>query len=187
MDEAWERRIREREEEDAEDEASEAAAAAALLDEEPIPEMLTLMQRTASHLASASNPAQLEMRILANHGNDERFSFMREGGRSRNVWLRIKAEAVEKVKKAKEAEEKEKQKKRGLGMGVLAGYDSEDESGSEGEEAPPPPPPPPEDEAPAPPPPPPPANVPDKEALKAARREKARQWLEERKKSGTNS
>ncbi|KXN90735.1 hypothetical protein AN958_03750 [Leucoagaricus sp. SymC.cos] len=39
-------------------------------DEEPDDTQKELMRRTATHLLSSPNPAQLEMRILANHGYD---------------------------------------------------------------------------------------------------------------------
>jgi hypothetical protein len=47
-----------------------------------------LMYRTARHLAASDNPAQLEMRILANHGADRRFCFLR--GHWPEVWDKIK-------------------------------------------------------------------------------------------------
>ncbi|KAF8742555.1 hypothetical protein AX14_003589 [Amanita brunnescens Koide BX004] len=46
-------------------------------DEEPDDVQKELMRRTAVHLHSSPNPAQLEMRILANHGADKRFAFLR--------------------------------------------------------------------------------------------------------------
>jgi hypothetical protein len=73
------------------------------------------MRRTASHLLSSPNPAQLEMRILANHGGDRRFSFLR--GRWKNVWS---------LSKAKARLEKEKESEKAAGLGVLAGYGSDD-------------------------------------------------------------
>jgi hypothetical protein len=73
------------------------------------------MRRTASHLLSSPNPAQLEMRILANHGGDRRFSFLR--GRWKNVWS---------LSKAKARLEKEREAEKAAGLGVLAGYGSDD-------------------------------------------------------------
>ena len=55
------------------------------------------------------------MRILANHGGDRRFSFLR--GRWKNVWSLSKAKA--RLEKEKEAEDS-------AGLGVLAGYGSDD-------------------------------------------------------------
>ncbi|KIL63732.1 hypothetical protein M378DRAFT_186945 [Amanita muscaria Koide BX008] len=53
-------------------------------DEEPDDAQKELMRRTAVHLHSSPNPAQLEMRILANHGADKRFAFLR--GRWSHAW-----------------------------------------------------------------------------------------------------
>ncbi|KIM43438.1 hypothetical protein M413DRAFT_443379 [Hebeloma cylindrosporum] len=84
-------------------------------DEEPDEVQKELMKRTASHLLSSPNPAQLEMRILANHGGDRRFSFLR--GRWKDFWS---------ISKAKARLEKEKEAEKAAGLGVLAGYGSDD-------------------------------------------------------------
>ena len=59
------------------------------------------MRKTASHIISSPNPAQLEMRILANYGTDKRFAFLR--GRWSRVWKTEKERArqhqVEEAKK----------------------------------------------------------------------------------------
>lgn len=47
------------------------------------------MHRTATHLLTSPNAAQLEMRILANHGADKRFAFLR--GRWSRAWQITKA------------------------------------------------------------------------------------------------
>ncbi|KIJ26818.1 hypothetical protein M422DRAFT_785124 [Sphaerobolus stellatus SS14] len=60
-------------------------------DEEPEATTRTLMERTATHLTDSPNPGQLEMRILANHGADSRFAFLR--GRWKNSWQKIKSDA----------------------------------------------------------------------------------------------
>jgi hypothetical protein len=78
-----------------------------------------LMRRTAQHLLSSPNPAQLEMRILANHGNDKKFAFLR--GRWSHAWMIVKG----KTRREKEEHEKDKV---GSGLGVLAGYGDSDES-----------------------------------------------------------
>lgn len=62
---------------------------------------LNLMKRTSQALRRAANRAALEMRILANHGNDERFNFLRagngvgkgaaSGGQTGKVWERLMA------------------------------------------------------------------------------------------------
>jgi len=57
-------------------------------DEEPDGPILLLMRRTATHVLTSPNPAQLESRILANHGSDRRFAFLR--GRWRKAWTRVK-------------------------------------------------------------------------------------------------
>lgn len=78
-----------------------------------------LMYRTATHLLSSPNPAQLEMRILANHGADKRFAFLK--GRWGRSWRLAKAKLrVER----EERERKEKEEKEKKGLGILAGYDS---------------------------------------------------------------
>jgi hypothetical protein len=83
-----------------------------------------LMRRTAQHLLSSPNPAQLEMRILANHGGDKKFAFLR--GRWSRAWTILKGKA------RREKEDKGREDKAGSGLGVLAGYgDSDDESGDD--------------------------------------------------------
>ena len=80
------------------------------------------MRRTATHVLSSPNPAQLEMRILANHGADARFAFLK--GRWARAWRLAKAHAQ--LARAK-AQEKAQGK---VGLGGLAGYGGSDsESG----------------------------------------------------------
>ena len=80
------------------------------------------MRRTASHVVSSPNPAQLEMRILANHGGDSRFAFLR--GRWSRAWKTMKG----RVRLEKDQENVTTQKGLG-GMGGLSGYgESDDES-----------------------------------------------------------
>lgn len=82
------------------------------------------MRRTAKQLASSDNPAQLEIRILANLGSDKRFAFLR--GRWGRAWRRIQRTA-----KLEDDEEKEKAAK-STGLGLVAAYsDSEDEEGAD--------------------------------------------------------
>ncbi|RDB21946.1 hypothetical protein Hypma_010938 [Hypsizygus marmoreus] len=91
-------------------------------DEEPDEAEKDLMQRTASHLLESPNPAQLEMRILANHGRDKRFAFLR--GRWSRTWKILKGKA----KLEKESQEKANAGNGG-GLGTLADYgDSDDDS-----------------------------------------------------------
>lgn len=58
-------------------------------DEEPDEAQAELMRRTARHVVTSPDPVVLEMRILANHGNDGRFAFLR--GRWKHRWQRMKA------------------------------------------------------------------------------------------------
>jgi len=74
------------------------------------------MRRTAVHLQSSPNAAQLEMRILANHGGDKRFAFLR--GRWSRAWNLAKAKA--RIEKAK------KEEKKPVELGGLTGYGSDD-------------------------------------------------------------
>lgn len=80
------------------------------------------MRRTASHVLSSPNPAQLEMRILANHGADRRFAFLR--GRWSRAWRLAKGHA-----KLELVHEREKESARpAAALGGLGGYgDSDDE------------------------------------------------------------
>ncbi|KAF5320130.1 hypothetical protein D9611_010276 [Ephemerocybe angulata] len=185
MDEAHERRLKEREEEDRK---AELDLANVNSDLEPSQEAMLLMQRTANHLLSATNPAQLEMRIMANHGADQRFSFLREGGKWYQSWLEVKANAkAEKVLK-------EQQESEAKGIGGLAGYGSDSDSDSseevvveEGDAVPEPSEPAPvEPDAPPPPLPQPPEEAPALDAipneLKEQRRAKAREWMLSRRK-----
>jgi hypothetical protein len=77
------------------------------------------MGRTAAHLLSSPNPAQLEMRILANHGANKRFAFLK--GRWSRSWRLIQAELRIEKKEKERRERKEKEH----GLGMLAGYDSD--------------------------------------------------------------
>jgi len=136
-------------------------------DEEPNEAQRELMRRTATHILSSPNPAQLEMRILANHGPDKRFAFLR--GRWSRAWKVTKGYVklsmeTERVKKEKEKEEK-------IGLGGLTGYASDsDGANSEGDAE--------ED-----------TNVKQTElapsvsddAVKEARRVKAKEWAEKRR------
>lgn len=81
-----------------------------------------LMRRTASHILTSPNPAQLEMRILANHGADRRFAFLK--GRWSRTWRILKGHA--RMEMAKEKSEKPLL----ASLGGLAGYGDSDEEGS---------------------------------------------------------
>lgn len=95
-------------------------------DEEPDNIQSELMKRTALHLLSSPNPAQLEMRILANHGADKRFAFLR--GRWSRAWRmtkeRLRQEKVDQSAQSLRAS-------RNVGLGGLAAYGDSDDEGSE--------------------------------------------------------
>ncbi|CAL1702587.1 unnamed protein product [Somion occarium] len=94
-------------------------------DEEPDETQKELMRRTASHVLSSPNPAQLEMRILANHGADIRFAFLR--GRWSRSWNATKA-------KVRLALNKDIVQPMSGALGGLSGYGGSDEdSGDEAE------------------------------------------------------
>ncbi|GAA6046465.1 hypothetical protein NBRC10513_001406 [Rhodotorula toruloides] len=103
-------------------------------DEEPDSTQLALMTRLHSTLSSSPNPSLLELRILANHSKDERFAFLREGGRWRSVWGEIRRgeRGVDGRRKEKAEEGKaEEAKKEGLAGLVGYGSDSDDEEQEE--------------------------------------------------------
>ncbi|KAG2119284.1 hypothetical protein DEU56DRAFT_974808 [Suillus clintonianus] len=97
-------------------------------DEEPDDAHSELMKRTALHLLSSPNPAQLEMRILANHGADTRFAFLR--GRWSRAWRMTK----EKLRQDKVDQSAQSLlASRNVGLGGLAAYGDSDDEGNEGE------------------------------------------------------
>lgn len=92
-----------------------------------------LIRRTASHIVSSPNSAQLEMRILANHSTDKRFA-----GRWSRVWRTEKERA--KQQQTQEAKKARPSTAPAL-LGGLASYgdsdnDDEDESADEQTDAP---------------------------------------------------
>ncbi|GAA5939910.1 hypothetical protein JCM3775_007146 [Rhodotorula graminis] len=98
---------------------------------------LALMHRLHATLSSSPNPALLEMRVLANHGADARFAFLRpgaRGGRWRETWERIRSGEL----RAEGEDEREKpvvkQEEKGGGMAGLAAYGSSDEDEGEGDD-----------------------------------------------------
>ncbi|KAJ3566221.1 hypothetical protein NP233_g7134 [Leucocoprinus birnbaumii] len=97
-------------------------------DEEPEDAQKELMRRTAAHLLASPNPAQLEMRILANHGADKRFAFLK--GRWSHSWLHIKA----KLRAEKEEKERKEKERKAEGLGMLAGYDTSSDEDSDNAE-----------------------------------------------------
>ena len=94
------------------------------------------MRRTATHLLSSPNAAQLEMRILANYGSDKRFAFLR--GRWSRKWnlIKVKARARPEEEKNKEKDDEtgrklEEMKKSQAGLGLVTEYGSDDGDDSE--------------------------------------------------------
>ncbi|KAI0279547.1 hypothetical protein BGY98DRAFT_414942 [Russula aff. rugulosa BPL654] len=69
-------------------------------DEEPDEQQMDLMRRTATHTVRAANDAQLRARILAHHGADVRFAFLR--GRWSHAWALAQAEANRSVLEERE-------------------------------------------------------------------------------------
>lgn len=81
------------------------------------------MRRTAKSLLASPNAAQLEMRILANHGADPRFAFLR--GRWSRSWQIVKARArADKLEEEQKIAVQTKAPTRGL----VADYDDSDQS-----------------------------------------------------------
>ncbi|KAN0136960.1 hypothetical protein V8E53_005401 [Lactarius tabidus] len=91
-------------------------------DEEPDAAQTELMKRTAEHVVRATNDAQLRARILAHHGADARFAFLR--GRWGRAWARAQMDVRREVLVEREAQG---------GLGGLTGYGSGSESESEAE------------------------------------------------------
>ncbi|CAE6466093.1 unnamed protein product [Rhizoctonia solani] len=138
-------------------------------DEEPDDVQANLMQRTAAHIRASPNPTQLEMRILANHGADPRFAFLR--GRWKRAWVQMRQE---------QARPTNSETTRSM-IGGLTAYasdsDSGQKSGDEGEidqnvhvvrETPPVP-----------------AEHDELEKLKAERRARAKEWARKRRETET--
>ncbi|KAF9244466.1 hypothetical protein BU15DRAFT_71452 [Melanogaster broomeanus] len=94
-------------------------------DEEPDEAQRELIRKTASHIISSPNPAQLEMRILANYGADKRFAFLR--GRWSRAW-RMEKERVRQQKE--EAAKETKPPPAVTSLGGLVSYGDSD-GGSE--------------------------------------------------------
>ena len=143
------------------------------------------MRRTATHLLSSPNAAQLEMRILVNYGSDKRFAFLR--GRWSRKWnlIKIKARARPEEGKGETGNLEEIMEKSRAGLGLVTGYGTDDDDGdseadniteetgtiSKGEDT--------AQHSP-------PAEPPDpttavEEAAKEARRKRAKEWAEKRR------
>ncbi|KAI5989246.1 hypothetical protein EDD15DRAFT_2284386 [Pisolithus albus] len=98
-------------------------------DEEPDESQKELIRRTAVHIISSPNPAQLEMRILANHGADKRFAFLR--GRWSRAW-KVAKELARQERRARESEKEEELPAGSSSLqGLIVGYGDSEESGDE--------------------------------------------------------
>ncbi|KAI5891549.1 uncharacterized protein SCHCODRAFT_02504386 [Schizophyllum commune H4-8] len=157
MEREHEERVKARRAEDGEEEDDDPWGGS---DEEPDEPQAELMRKTAKHILSSPNPAQLEMRILANFGGEKKFAFLR--GRWSRAWAATNVRARQ--------EKAEAEKPNTPALGGLGDYgDSDDESGDEPAPAEQPPPAQPtEVEA-------------SSEAVKAARRAKLTEWAEKRR------
>jgi hypothetical protein len=95
---------------------------------QPNAQTLALMSHTLNSLRSAANPQVLEMRIMTHHAQDERFGFLRSGGRWHEVWEGMKSGTV-----GPDGKEVVKEEKKKIGLGGLAGDygDSESEEDEE--------------------------------------------------------
>jgi hypothetical protein len=122
-----------------------------------------LMHRTATHISSSPNPAQLEMRILANHGGDKRFAFLR--GRWSHAWKQMKQKV-----RVEKAEQEQRTSEQGLGGLVEYGDSDGDSEESEGGKEVPDGNPVPDPKSPV-----------SEAAIKEARRARARAWAEKRR------
>ncbi|GJE99686.1 hypothetical protein PsYK624_159570 [Phanerochaete sordida] len=96
-------------------------------DEEPDDPQRDLMRRTATHLLTSPNRAQLEARILANHGADARFAFLR--GR----WARAWRTELGRVRLVQQEERRKEEEAKGakVGLGALGGYGDSDDGEDE--------------------------------------------------------
>ncbi|GAA6035256.1 hypothetical protein JCM8097_008787 [Rhodosporidiobolus ruineniae] len=143
VEEERERRVKAVEERERQ-EALERGEALADDDEgdELSPAQLALMHKLHATLSTSPNPSLLELRILANHGSDPKFAFLRavrpgvreseRERRAREVWGRIRR--GEKVDERGELVAEEKEEKKGGGaLGGLAAYgsDSGDDSAND--------------------------------------------------------
>lgn len=127
-------------------------------DEEPESQQFDLMRRTATHILASPNPVQLEARILANHGADKRFAFLR--GRWKRKWSEVKM--LVKSDKLKETNGRNEIPKPG-GLAVLGDYgDSDDDSQPQTTAVNK-------------------SDAPTEEEVKASRRARAREWAMKRR------
>lgn len=95
---------------------------------QPTPTQLSFMQALHTTLSSSPDPALLEIRILTNHGSDERFSFLRKGGKFRDIWEGIRSGADLGVGVA---DEKVEEKSNGTGLVAYDGSGSDSDLGDD--------------------------------------------------------
>jgi hypothetical protein len=95
------------------------------------------MRKLDKTLQAAQEPTLLEMRILANHGSDPRFSFLRKDGQWREEWEQIRREGREAESEAQAAAAAEQLRSTAAGTlqagPALVGYGSEEDSEGEPE------------------------------------------------------
>ena len=84
------------------------------------------MTKLAGTLAASPDPNLLELRILANHGSDPRFAFLRKGGKWANHWADLRAPKPPPPLAAVERSEPV-----GGGLGLVA-YESDADDESDG-------------------------------------------------------
>ncbi|KAJ6558175.1 hypothetical protein B0H19DRAFT_1150228 [Mycena capillaripes] len=172
MDQAREERLKARRAEDGEPEEEDVWPWGGS-DEEPDEAQAELMERTAASIMSTGNPAQLEMRILANYGADKRFAFLR--GRWKAAWtaMKRKAQRDQDAKKSSPVSKNTSATAATGGLGNLADYGDSDADDGDDEN---------EDEVEA---------VPDTQAdaetALAARQARAKAWAELRRASKSNT
>lgn len=93
------------------------------------------MTKLASTLAASADPHLLELRILANHGLDARFAFLRNGGKWSQLWAEIRAPKPGARTEDAGVAGVNRGGGGGGGLGLVAyGSDSEEEEEEEGEE-----------------------------------------------------
>lgn len=97
-------------------------------DEQPEEEQAEFMRRTARHIVSSPDAVLLEMRILANHGSDRRFAFLR--GRWKHAWQGMKVAA-----KANTLNGAEQSKPLGLALGNYGDSDEDSDPEQDGTDA----------------------------------------------------
>jgi hypothetical protein len=95
------------------------------LSHQPDEQQVELIRRTAAHVVRATNDAQLRARILAHHGADPRFAFLR--GRWSRAWARVQVEAHREMLAEQEAQN-------AGALGGLTGYGSASASENEAED-----------------------------------------------------